>query len=828
MTTATMTEPTAPTGRTRDVLKRAGNPFRNYFARNPDDEVCARFHVPELFAAERDLLHAIIDLYRYDPQTHSEVVPVLGNKGAGKTHLLHSIKHGLGGQWQLLVTPGTYQRDSDFLEYLLYQIIDTLLGGGKQKGVRPLDYIGDQLVRRQLGVALRELTDDEKVELFPPPGLGRWARRLGLGTQQARERAEWLAENLSGYSNFARMPTPLAQALTEAGLTPQKAYDLVSAQVQKNESHNIAGIMRRHIFQGFAKAALLRDESELANFLTYGFAELEFHVRPTRQDLVLALFKVLTEVFRSLKTPVVVAFDQLEDLLLARRTDDAHKTAEAFFAGIVQVMHQIDGLCFLIFAERGLWNRFVPSLDGYIQDRLSNPVHVPKHGTVKAIRLEAPAADLVRRVVEARLRPCLGELPPGGEPVPEIYPFVDEQVTRIARTEPTLRDMLQQFRHLFDHVVYGPDDVGQGSGFRIQDSGSKEQKAEEAPQADVPLAASRFDMAVSMSELELPSIDPASRIAALLGHDEDAAPQPPPLPISFKQVDIVEVPVEAAGEMPAPPPLPTLPDEVPMAVAVEDFQGTGDSGQGSVEREQEPVQAESAPSLSADPDFLTPDPSPLTPSPEAVKLTGPALLELWEQEQRSARRKLEPEGALTGATRELQAGLGAFLSLCHEHGVKVGPWRLQHVVNEWSYGEHPTYGVVTIAHWACKDGQPWRMGLGLFLARGAGKPKDLEVKLAVLDTEPAMVDLLVLLRPEDDFGTAGKSKSLLQEAERRGKHTRLEPVSLDGFAQLSAFPRWLAAVREALPEGAPLPNLADVIQEKCEKLLEQVCMPIHQ
>jgi hypothetical protein len=101
----------------------------------------------------------------------------------------------------------------------------------------------------------------------------------------------------------------------------------------------------------------------------------------------------------------------------------------------------------------------VPSLDGYIQDRLNNPVHVPKHGTVKALRLEAPAADLVRRVVEARLRPCLGELPPGGEPVPEIFPFADEQVTRIARTEPTLRDMLQQFRHLFDHIVYGPDDA---------------------------------------------------------------------------------------------------------------------------------------------------------------------------------------------------------------------------------------------------------------------------------------------------------------------------------------------------------------------------------
>ena len=57
---ATLTERPL-TDRTRDVLKRAGNPFRNYFARNPDDEVCARFHVPELYAAERDLLQSLID-----------------------------------------------------------------------------------------------------------------------------------------------------------------------------------------------------------------------------------------------------------------------------------------------------------------------------------------------------------------------------------------------------------------------------------------------------------------------------------------------------------------------------------------------------------------------------------------------------------------------------------------------------------------------------------------------------------------------------------------------------------------------------------------------
>ncbi|MDB5312619.1 MAG: hypothetical protein JWO38_6821, partial [Gemmataceae bacterium] len=755
--------------RARDVLKRAGNPFRNYFARNPDDEVCARYHVPELFAAERDLLHAIIDLYRYDPMTHSEVVPVLGNKGAGKTHLLHSIKHGTGGPWQLLVTPGVYQKDSDFLEYLLFQIIDTLLGGGKQKGVRPLEYVGDQLVRRQLGVALRDMTAEEKIELFPPPGFGGWARRLGLGTQQSRERADRLAENLSGYSNFARMPTPLPQALADAGLTPQKAFDLVTGYATRTEAHNTAGLMRRHIFQGFAKAALLKDESDLAGFLTYGFAELEFQVRPTRQDLVLALFKVLTEVFRSLKTPVVVAFDQLEDLLLARRSDDAHKTAESFFAGIVQVMHQIDGLCFLIFAERGLWNRFVPSLDGYIQDRLNNPVHVPKHGTVKALRLEAPPADLVRRVVEARLRPCLDELPEG-EAGSDIAPFADDQVMRIAATEPTLRDMLQQFRHLFDHVVYGPDDVRTDT--------RPAQGTTRGPAVSISLTP---DSSLATPDLlgpvnrigaadlppELPALPPAvppsaappladrttlSRIAALLGHDDEDEVPPE---VTFKYVEVIQIPADPPA-LPAAPTAPVLPallppvaDEIPMALPMDDLAtGSGDRGRRAAEHRSEPQSP-----------VPTPNPHPLTPALTALEVppepsfpvvapdTTPApvtkssapthagLVELWEQEQRAARRKLEPEGALTGATRELQAGLGSFLAVCHEHGVKVGPWRLQHVVAEWSFGDHPTYGVVTIAHWACKDGQPWKVGIGLFLARGAGKPKDLEVKLGVMDTQ---------------------------------------------------------------------------------------------
>ena len=100
------------------------------------------------------------------------------------------------------------------------------------------------------------------------------------------------------------------------------------------------------------------------------------------------------------------------------------------------------------------------------------------------------------------------------------------------------------------------------------------------------------------------------------------------------------------------------------------------------------------------------------------------------------------------------------------------------------------------------------------------------MKLQSLEAEPALLDHLILLRPEDDLALSGKSKTLWQEAERRGRHARVEPLGLDAFAVLSSFPRWLAALTESLPDGQPLPNLADLIQEKCERLLEQVCMPV--
>ena len=218
-----------------EVLRRSGNPFRNYFARNPDDEVCARYHVPELFAAEREQLLGVVDLYRYDPTTHSESRPGARQQGRRQDAPAALDQARRRGAWQLLVTPGIYQKDTDFLEYLLFQIIDTLLGGGKQKGTRPLEYIGEELARRLLAPALRALrARTSSSTCFRRPAWAAGRAGSASARPQAQERTQWLIENLSRPSSRGRAFASLAAACAEAGLDRRAR---LRARVQPRRAH---------------------------------------------------------------------------------------------------------------------------------------------------------------------------------------------------------------------------------------------------------------------------------------------------------------------------------------------------------------------------------------------------------------------------------------------------------------------------------------------------------------------------------------------------------------------------------------------------------------
>ena len=710
--------------RAMEILKEAGNPFRNHFARNSDDESCGRIHVPDLYQRERTMLLALVDQFREKPGEDASLLPVLGNKGTGKTHLLHSIKHGISGR-QVLVTPGTYQRDTDFLEYLLFQVIDTLLGGSRQGKSRPIHMIGLDVACRSLAAALVHLPDAERIQLFPPPIFGKFLGKLGLGHDQAREKCSWLVSRLEKASNISS-PDDLIAVCHEVGLAPSLACTLASTHASNTMGRSTQGIMVASVVKGYCQAIFHGDESDLSSFLTYGFAEIAFHVRPSRADLVLALFRAVMEIAKKAKVPIIIAFDQLEDLLLARRGEDSFRVAESFFAGIVQALHQIPGLGFLLFAERGLWNRFIPSLDGYMRDRLTNPVHLPGMGTLQSIRLDPPHPTLVRMVVEARLKtihsshPCFSSLPP-------VFPLEATQVERVAKTESTLRDMLQQYRAIFDSVVYG------------------------APEPEIPVSI-------------------------------DLKPQESPISVNRLQNHF------------------------------ESQEDSPDSNKGYLLKSVVEISVNSAPSSNI-------EPAKNNPRLEAN------LADIWEIELASAKRQLSPEGSLCGATREIHNGLGFLLRLANEHGIRVGPWRLQHVVESFDFGDHPVYGVVSLGHWSSQSGTPWKVGVGLFLGKGQGKFKDLSVKLSCLDFDPPLIDHLILLRSEDDLVLSGKSRQVWQETERRGKHARIESMTLDTFSLLYALPRiHSTAIENHQPEEVRQ-YLSAMIQEKAESIMRQVCMP---
>src|SRR5262249_14429316 len=155
-------------------------------------------------------------------------------------------------------------------------------------------FVGQELTRRLMRATLERLNTADKLQLFPAPGLGRWARRLGIGGSAAHERIQWLLEQLN-YANArdaCRQP-PVGKLCIDAQVQPDLLLPLMAAHQERTQPHDTAGMMRRHIYMGFVRSALQGDETELANFLTYGFAELDFRVRPNRQDLVLAVLKVL-------------------------------------------------------------------------------------------------------------------------------------------------------------------------------------------------------------------------------------------------------------------------------------------------------------------------------------------------------------------------------------------------------------------------------------------------------------------------------------------------------------------------------------------------------
>ena len=221
-----------PTAEAMAILARRGNPFRQQFARNSDDPVCSLYHVEGVFDAERSILQEFVESYRGEPMKATSVLPLLGPRGAGKTHLLHNIKHRPGVPPQLFITPGTFRTDagaeSSFLEYVLYQFINVLLAGAEQRGVRPLVYVGEHLTRQALVEALVEC--DGRTGAEEALAVGRRYRATVVGTSRTASH------------RTATLPYCLSR---KSGADVEQLLKQTSESLEKREPRNLKGAFRQ-------------------------------------------------------------------------------------------------------------------------------------------------------------------------------------------------------------------------------------------------------------------------------------------------------------------------------------------------------------------------------------------------------------------------------------------------------------------------------------------------------------------------------------------------------------------------------------------------------
>jgi hypothetical protein len=142
-----------------------------------------------------------------------------------------------------------------------------------------------------------------------------------------------------------------------------------------------------------------------------------------------------------------------------------------------------------------------------------------------------------------------------------------------------------------------------------------------------------------------------------------------------------------------------------------------------------------------------------------IQVEREVLKPKWDYGVARAVRRLEtaPRSSLAG---ELHAGLGRWLTMVVSGGENTETIDLAGSASEWkliraepgiTFGDHPTFGLLTVGHWRrVADGMARRVGIGLILGAGSSMPRDVAMKLSVGRIRPPVADELIILWPDRD------------------------------------------------------------------------------
>jgi hypothetical protein len=444
-----------------NYLKGKDNPFDVFVAARAPDAVFPSYHVATVHKDAFLRLNAILDRFRLErleteaDLPRSGVVLILGDRGMGKTHMLHALQTGAAGDDKqcVVVTPVIFEPHRSFIEYLLHQLVRHFQNETDGQSLGTLDLLADALARQVLVQAFHGMTETQWLARNVEGRLSFWQLFFGYGARQLADRKRLLIEDLKRRETRT-IAEVCQQNEQEAGKLMAVALDHIK---EAEVAHNTAGQIRRGLYTRLVRLAFGEPRERLYDFLLDGFTQIDATTQPSRETLVDELFQALLELCLLARLPVVFAFDALESLL---GDPPEERVCHPFFKGLGDVLDSHKGIPFLLFAEQGHWQAAQRFMSEYVKQRFAQGViRVPRYGSVSSIILPRLSKEQLGDVVAARVKPLLVDF--GGEHGPGVLPtspFQDDDLVKIARVgldAPPLRQILQALRDRYDEIVNG-------------------------------------------------------------------------------------------------------------------------------------------------------------------------------------------------------------------------------------------------------------------------------------------------------------------------------------------------------------------------------------
>lgn len=434
-------------------LKSHPNPFVLTTVVAGVEDECLAADVPEIFQAQRADLRDVVELYR-QPNQPSRVVPIIGERGVGKSHMLltfraemtdRPFRRGLG---TLLFVADNYSDRLDSVDYFLWQVVNHLLSSSVEKA-QALNRLAQMTASRLLSEALCRATHLEKIRMIPTNGpLGRLSLWTGLGgaARNRIERADRLARACEDEST-----ENLATACEEVDISVQVAQRLIVEYLNQSESRDAMGLMRRELYSKLSRLALTGERDPLEEYLTGGYLEgVDSTSRSGRSSRL--LLKALLELFHTFEIATVLVFDQLEDFLRAPSPDAEDQLRRAFSQSLAALVNHVPGLCILVFTERGLWDAVSSKMDAYARDRLLQPFSLPGRSLQDRIALPSSLdREVITHIIQRRVRPLLPGLDLTG--LDEIFPFRESDLEKSHEWQ-TIRVTLKELAQIYNSILH--------------------------------------------------------------------------------------------------------------------------------------------------------------------------------------------------------------------------------------------------------------------------------------------------------------------------------------------------------------------------------------